>query len=147
MSEKVEHTELRKLAEAATPGPWRWMIEDYSLAILHGPEEHADHVISVSPCKSCLTHAETNKSPEWLWGRCWTPEETDAAFIAAANPKTVLALLAERDRLREALKEIEAFHVSGQADELQGISEGEYLSRQIERLRRIARTAIKDINQ
>lgn len=86
MSEKVEHTELRKLAEAATPGP-------LEARLCFGiPADCVDYGV--------ISHA-TGKETCRVWA------EDDARFIAAANPSTVLALLAERDRLREALKEAE----------------------------------------
>ncbi|MBX3533368.1 MAG: ead/Ea22-like family protein [Xanthobacteraceae bacterium] len=83
-SEKVEHTELRELAEAATPGPWAATLDE-NYSVVTGPDGAAIAL------------------PDYETGICL--EEADAAFIAAANPKTVLALLAERDRLREALEE------------------------------------------
>ena len=69
--------ELRRLAEAATPGPWSTaafqLVIDVAQRIDVGMCGHRD----------------------------------DAAFIAAANPAAVLALLdaaAERDRLAEAVR-------------------------------------------
>lgn len=65
-------TELRRLAEAATPGPWSTaafqLVIDVARRIDVGMCGHRD----------------------------------DAAFIAAANPATVLALLDERDALLDA---------------------------------------------
>ena len=63
--------ELRRLARAATPGPW----ED-----VHPNADDEDAV-------------------------AWKVREPDAAFIAAANPQAVLALLDELDALR-AVREV-----------------------------------------
>ena len=75
--------ELRRLAEAATPGPWATaafqLVIDVARRIDVGMCGHRD----------------------------------DAAFIAAANPAVVLALLdaaAERDRLAEAVERVRALH-------------------------------------
>jgi hypothetical protein len=62
-----------------TPGPWDWSIEDASMATLMGPRELRDHVMSVSPCRSCSTGEAS-----WEWGRCTTPTLANARLIAAA---------------------------------------------------------------
>ncbi len=63
-----------------TPGPWRWQIHDHSAASLGGDQcVEENHVLTVSPCKSCQKRAE-----RWEWGRCLTPNEANAALIAAA---------------------------------------------------------------
>lgn len=74
--------ELRRLAERATPGPWR-------------QDENTSYVMTyrdVAP----LTAAK---------GR----DPSTAAFIAAANPAAVLDLLNERDALRAAATRVLAF--------------------------------------
>lgn len=83
--------ELENKAKAATPGPWT----------------NAEHIGVVETgyqpecCESdeCCIIAELNYS-----GRCCAAiqEEHDTAHIAAANPSTVLALVEEVKRLREA---------------------------------------------
>ena len=77
---------LRELAEAATPGPWenRPGIDPPGDIIAPGLGEYGP--------KPFITHVGS-------WGR-----SADAAFIAAANPQTVLALLDEIERLRARLK-------------------------------------------
>lgn len=73
------HT-LKALAEAATPGPWHvayegssdWTVFDEK-ANIHVADVHRHRAVDCP----------------------------DARFIAAANPQTVLALLAEVERLRE----------------------------------------------
>lgn len=87
----IDLDELRKLAEAATPGPWHFHQDDgtaldISEVCIPRPEEDVDLSIA-----SLL-------------------EDRDGAFIAAANPATVLALLdrveraeAATERIREAV--------------------------------------------
>ncbi|HHN2098504.1 TPA: ead/Ea22-like family protein [Pseudomonas aeruginosa] len=96
-----DHAELRRLAEAATPGPWTLYVpEDYQ-----GPEELPGYGVECAEGRAIV------------WGAL-EPEtgcqfDRDAEFIAAANPKTVLALLdeidglkAEKDALRGALQAV-----------------------------------------
>lgn len=76
----TDHAELRMVAEAATPGEWRTGDGDDSLpdCVLSGEFVVCEHAGG------------------------------DVDYIAAANPKTVLALLDEIDRLKaenEALRE------------------------------------------
>jgi hypothetical protein len=71
----TDHDELRRLAQAATPGPWTstgFRVSDTTVA-------------------------------KYLTAR--TETHADAAFIAAANPATVIALLDERDELLGALND------------------------------------------
>jgi hypothetical protein len=74
-----------------TKGPWGWVIHDYSQATLHGPDEMFDHVLSISPCDSCLEHAKTKGEAAWKWGRCTTPTLADARLLAEA-PNMLRAL-------------------------------------------------------
>lgn len=74
-----DHAELARLAEAATPGAWRaWITRRRQPEIYTdgGPEDQNDKIAS------------------------GVLRKEDAAFIAAANPATVLALLAENAALR-----------------------------------------------
>lgn len=93
------HAELRRLAKAATPGPWTLYVpEDYQ-----GPEELPGYGVECAEGRAIV------------WGAL-EPEtgcqfDRDAEFIAAANPKAILALLdeidrlkAESDRLRQGMK-------------------------------------------
>lgn len=66
--------ELKRLAEAATPGPWAAAI---SSNMVNGV------------CATFETICETGKNID------------DALYIAAANPAAILALIAEIDSLRE----------------------------------------------
>lgn len=73
-----DHSELKKLAEAATPGPWAY---DGSYV--------------------CPARTEDGTTYVELWrsiADCHQPENTK--FIAAANPAVVLALIAEVEGLR-----------------------------------------------
>lgn len=81
-----QYESLRKAAQEATPGPWSVYRPHYSYSSLgiDGPGGVAVAYFSTVPAEGI-------------------PEEADAHFIAAANPATILALLAERDALREAL--------------------------------------------
>jgi hypothetical protein len=77
---------LRKLAEAATPGPWR--VSDKSVRLTQD-----NYILVVS-------------QDRWIglvMDNCELSEE-DAAFIAAANPTAVIALLDEMDALRAKVK-------------------------------------------
>jgi hypothetical protein len=91
----TDSAELKRVAEAATPGPYRvvdnrdmngaWWIE--------APHPEGFHV-SIAEVRSGCEEAQDIGSAK-----------RDAAFIAACDPTTILALIAERDRLREALAE------------------------------------------
>lgn len=72
----IDTAELRRLAEGATPGPWE---------MSGGGEYIAPIGILAFPDDGGVTSA-------------------DARYIAAANPQTVLALLDEVERFREALR-------------------------------------------
>jgi hypothetical protein len=80
---------LRKLAEAATPGPW-----DASIDLERPDDVRVCYVRDGKHCDWCVS-----LSGECVEGtREWTPEtlqrwRADAAFIAAANPTAVIALL------------------------------------------------------
>ncbi len=73
-----DHSELKRLAEAATPGPWAY---DGSYV--------------------CPARTEDGTTYVELWrsiADCHQPENTK--FIAAANPAAVLVLIAEVEGLR-----------------------------------------------
>jgi len=85
----AEPNQLRDLAKAATPGPWRVEAQG------HAPHEVARvNNLEVAPPDSVeLAHCAD-----------------DAAYIAAVSPDVVIALLAEVDRLRLLLRESTAWH-------------------------------------
>ncbi|WP_205577213.1 ead/Ea22-like family protein [Pseudomonas aeruginosa] len=72
-----DHAELRRLAEAATPGPWEYQAPLKILA--------ADRTSIVL---IALSHAN------------YREDEANSRLIAAANPNTILALLDEIDQLK-----------------------------------------------
>ena len=90
-----EFAELRRLAEAATPGPWRTEYlmgagNDLLTAIIAG-----------------------RATPDDLRVIGSTLAERDGKFIAAANPAVMLALLdaaAERDALAAKVERVRALH-------------------------------------
>ena len=80
--------ELKRLAEAATPGPW--------FAAVSSNMNNSVHV-------SMGTICNTGKNID------------DAAFIAAANPAAILELIQQRDELLAALKRIGELSYDSQA--------------------------------
>ncbi|HBO7092379.1 TPA: ead/Ea22-like family protein [Pseudomonas aeruginosa] len=90
----TDHAELRRVAEAATPGPWSC---NRHWAIVGGP------ILE-------FTNGAAQQQIAMACGQSWMRDDelrNNAEFIAAANPKTVLALLDEIDRLKaenEALR-------------------------------------------
>ena len=86
MNTKVE--ELRKLAEAATPGPWKKTKSGEVIA----PYRNRGFA-SVLCCvdENCGDGAKANLNP------------VDTDFIAAANPQTVIAMCALLEQMRDAL--------------------------------------------
>ena len=80
----IDKERLRVLAEAATPGPWEWddaVWEDYD------PKERAPWLMAGGSLIDPVITGEVHCG------------EADAHYIAAASPKTVLALLAENAAL------------------------------------------------
>jgi len=75
----TDYDDLRAKAMAATPGPWTYEEEDYAPERVRFPNgQHA--TVNGDSAETCAT----------------------AAYIAAANPTVILALLDENARLREA---------------------------------------------
>lgn len=84
-------TELKKLAEAATPGPW--ITEDWA-------STDSDGAINV-----CGTSVMAPKSLCGIFTVALEGDGTnDVDYIAAANPAAILKLLAINAELVEALK-------------------------------------------
>ena len=79
----TSNDELRRLAEAATPGPWEWCEDQRFLY-----NKLQDHGV--------LNHGETS----------WPVSDENAAFIAAASPDRVLRLLDENEALRKERDEL-----------------------------------------
>lgn len=108
----MNHDELRKAAEAATPGPWRtgWAFRACAQGGDHHPRNHrckyvVNWVVDEHP------HEISNEQGEPICGN-YDYEEggvvhpEDARYIATASPDVVLSLLAEIDQLKAALVEI-----------------------------------------
>lgn len=63
-----------------TQGNWHWVIHDESMASLGESDTIENHVMSVSPCKSCIERIEKGDSP---FGKCTMPNDIDAKAISA----------------------------------------------------------------
>ncbi|MFU5758840.1 ead/Ea22-like family protein [Pseudomonas aeruginosa] len=86
----TDHAELRRVAEAATPGPWSC---NRHWAIVGGP------ILE-------FTNGAAQQQIAMACGQSWMRDDelrNNAEFIAANNPKTVLALLDQIDGLSEEL--------------------------------------------
>ena len=84
----TDYSELKRLAEAAAPGPWRGYKNS---GYVYGPES------VVARCGD-FKDKEVARFSKEQWGN-------DATYIAAASPSVVLAILAELDALRASLAE------------------------------------------
>lgn len=78
----VDHAELRRLAEAATTGPWAYMGDEYA--------DNGGKFYCVESADQETVFGEYGPGPE------------DARYVAAANPAVMIALLNEIDALRAA---------------------------------------------
>ncbi len=91
-----ERKKLRELAEAATPGPWRW---GHHKNMRGSVQESMFKLYSDVP----NSHGEQRTMPV-LWMDPQTAAVTlndNTEYIAAANPQAVVALLDEVERLQE----------------------------------------------
>ncbi|SFB19566.1 ead/Ea22-like family protein [Azotobacter beijerinckii] len=88
----ADWSELKRLAEAATPGPWRIgkANRDESDIRIHGA---GDGSIVADVCSDV-----------------WDDADANAEFIAAANPAVVLALIAENEKLVERRRLLDLLH-------------------------------------
>jgi hypothetical protein len=99
---------LRELAQAATPGPWYHHNPDDALymnafyisesPVEHEPEEEEFHKACIALTLYQIGRIGGNRlvtHPQYA---------ENTAYIAAADPSTILALLAELDRLRSGLE-------------------------------------------
>lgn len=91
----LDHAALRALAEAATPGPW----EQHATHIAKHFERSANIASIGSPRRS----GAVGYTPLGLDDPDFAEAHANAAFIAAFNPATALALLDEVARLRAAI--------------------------------------------
>ena len=93
--------ELRKLAQAATPGAW--VVNDDPLVNEGDPHLMTEDGYAIADFWG-------NESSLGLKGN-----EQNAAFIAAANPAAILELIRQRDELLAALKRIGELSYDSQA--------------------------------
>jgi len=93
-TDMVDHAELARLAEAATKGPW--VCKEGSTSYPECDDKDFWSVVLSPAGKEIVTLHERYASKSDDRG----DYDFDAAFIAAANPATVLALLAENAALR-----------------------------------------------
>lgn len=110
-NEKVtaDHAELVRLAEAATQGPWdrmagrglvRAIRDDLAVPLFEPLEPYSDPLLDAPTCRvggKVVFRANSQAARESAAIR---QAVHNAAFIAAANPVTVLALLSEIAALR-----------------------------------------------
>ena len=116
--------DLRKLAEAATPGPWQ-----EQFGTVYAPDDRI-----VSPPYNC----------SWEGGRArytGATSDSDARFIAAANPQAILALLADRDRLQAELDACNKSHEAIRGLTQDAFDDANRLQAENERLREALREA------
>ena len=89
--------ELRRLAEAATPGPWE------AFGAVDG--RRSERWLGVTTDMRAI---ESARAGDVFAAQNCTRQ--DALFIAAANPAAVLALLDERDALAAKVERVRALH-------------------------------------
>ena len=87
--------QMREAAGKASPGPWRVVTDYPALAIGAG-----DYRVVQTPNQNNLRRF----GPANNWDGI--PSEANAAYIALANPANIVALLDDRERLREALGQL-----------------------------------------
>lgn len=91
-----DYSELKYLAEKASPGPW-W-IDSHGMTMMSMPKLE---VVFNHPAQSiAVRNEETGNLSHWR-------NDWDASYIAAANPKTVLALISEVESLKLELKDFQ----------------------------------------
>ncbi len=86
----VKHTHLRALAAKVPEGPW-----------FHGEDPAEDAPVH----GTSLAMVDTGRESDWPIARL--TEWHTAEYLAAIDPQTVIGLLDEIERLREALGRIE----------------------------------------
>ena len=97
----IDLSELEATARAATPGPWCWEA--------HGQKSN-DWTVGYSEDDNGTPLTGEIREPDFIGRKCVVIEQenstgySDAAYIAAANPATVLALVA---CLRDALNKLD----------------------------------------
>jgi hypothetical protein len=92
----TDDTELRRAAEAATPGPWRVCSDLPAYAIAAG-----DYRVVQTPNQN--NYRIFGPSENWLG----IPSDANARYIAAASPDVVLRILDERDKAADTIARLE----------------------------------------
>lgn len=99
-------TDLRKAAEAATPGPWDVWAEKCPDPV----DAKIELAEQVDKCEQFVGELyllnAAGKCPATTG--CGPTSKANATFIAAANPQAVLSLLDERDALTARVAALEA---------------------------------------
>ena len=99
MTQQTERDALRKLAEAATPGPWAFGTFHRLLVVQADKHGYADKHSAIADIGAgSIPWDETAESMQ---------EYNDAEYIAAANPAAVITLLDQLQSQAERIKVIE----------------------------------------
>lgn len=95
-------SKLRELAAAATPGPWKHDLDMFDsdvglVALVHDDKdlliEIGTDLTIAEPADGSWTDEDSKRrDAQWTKAR-WGQEYRDAAYIAAANPQAVIALI------------------------------------------------------
>jgi hypothetical protein len=94
--------EIRKLAEAATPGPWAPALCTGVSAIVKG--ERHEGCLDLATKVATTSEGARFEPVEGYWQMSERERhEADAAYIAAVSPDVMLALLDEKAALRKTL--------------------------------------------
>ncbi|MBD1602355.1 ead/Ea22-like family protein [Pseudomonas typographi] len=126
----IDYAELKRLAEAATPGPWSARTDDLCYA-----------VTALGRFRIIVGSAPADDP------------EPDALFIAAANPATILALIAEIEQLSAQVATLQGDPNSWQSGYDEGrrmgtktaLSERDQLKAEVEALRGIMAAVVSEI--
>lgn len=141
----IDTEQLREAAQKATPGPWRWELnEKHKDVQLSGGKPTFDKTVmdfvrygmggaaprfNMELCSDYCIMERAEKFGVSVDGRehhsDWFKSiaHPDAEWIAAANPQAILALLDELDRLREQCRQHEAFQQFANATEQQRLND------------------------
>ena len=85
-----DYSELKMLAEKATPGPWH--IDSHGMTMTS--MESFKTVFNHPTDRPSVRHEETGNLSNWR-------NDWDASYIATANPKVILEILEELESLKK----------------------------------------------
>jgi hypothetical protein len=118
---------LKELAEKATPGPWRVIIDDDGKPLSGRPSVQAPDELDCA-----IVGWDGFIKEHWRSARGDKEIHANASFIAAANPQTIIALCERVEKLEAALKPF-AEYCNGRTSDLfsddQNITLGSSLAR------------------